>query len=432
MTYDPHAERHLLGLALFAPARIAEIAEHVDRTDFYLDRHRAIWDALTSVENPRRPLVLAALDRDGVKVGERDGEGQEANSVYLGRLIREAPTWDARGAVVASLIDARQRRDLVAIGQRLAAIGEQGTGEQSTIEYAADVFADLLTVTDRARVDDRRKTMRDWCGDLVDEMQENLRLAKDGHVLDLRCGVPDIDELIAFRPGRYIAIGARPGEGKSSLLRQALREFTVRHGERCALITLEMVEVDQVGAIIASECGVSSERIMSGQPLEEEDAARFTAAVGHDANRLLWVRQPRVPTWPAIERELEYLHRCHGLRAFGLDYLQLIATRRGTKRHEGLGEISRGIKHLCNRTGMTALVAAQLNRNVIGRPSLANFRECGDIEQDADAAILINRLETDDKSEVIVAKNRRGRTGVRTLRFNGARTRFESEDRFGA
>ena len=417
--HDPKAEAQVLGLAMRHHTQIAEIASGIERADFYTERHRLIWDAITSLEVPDLPSVVSLLGERGQSVGPDEMTG---NGAYVGSLMQGIPIWLMRHMPINRMRSLRLSRDIVALGKRMASL-ETSPPAGTVPEFASQCFAHLLDISERTTAKER-KTLRDLAVDVRAEIDGAQEAVDSGHVLEMRSGIDSLDHLVKWRPGRYVAIGARPGEGKSSLLRQALRSFTVRHHEPCALVTLEMMEADQASAIFASETGITSERMISGK-ISDHERAQLEEAFAHPSNSKLWIIAPESPTWPAIERELEYLHRCHGLRAFGLDYLQLVAVAKGQSRQAGLGEVSRSIKRLCNRTGMTALVAVQLNREVEGRPKLANFRESGDIEQDCDCAVMLWTMdEQTGQRGASIAKNRRGGTGIVDLHFDGPRTTF--------
>jgi len=423
---DPEAERHVIGLVLSRPKHVADVAAVVRRDDFHIDRHREVWDAICSLEVPDLSSVVATLNRQGARVGEAD----ETNGSSLGRLQREAPVWAMRQPPIARLGELRQARELVALGERLAHLetGLGSLGDVTLEEYAAEAHSDLLDITDRADVAGRT-TLADLTETIKAERKANAAGREAGNVVDLRSGLPSLDRVVAFRPGRYIGVGGRPGEGKTTLLRQMLRSFTRTNNARAVLFTLEMTAEDQAACYHAGEIGMGVDQFMAGDRLTETQQIDLDRSIGDPSNRKLWILEPRSPTWPAIEREIEYLARHHGVRAFGLDYLQLLATPHRQSRQQGLGAASNGAKRLINRLGLTGIIAAQLNRAIVGAPTISNFRECGDIEQDCDAALLLNRIcTTTGDTDILVAKNRRGATRKITARLEGHRSRFIEMD----
>ncbi len=429
--FDQSAEREVLALVIAYPKRVADIAARVRREDFYTDRHRTVWDAVCELEVPDVVSVSSCLARGGHVIGDRSDDGAivEGNRTWLAHLLNDAPSWAMRDRPIIRLRELRQARELAALGRRLQALesGLDILADVTLSEYAAQAHSDLLDITDSVDVA-KRMTLADLSPIVTAERAANIADREAGHIVDLRSGIPTVDRIIAFRRGRYIAVGGRPGEGKTTLLRQMLRNFVRTSDANAALFTLEMTPEDQAACYHAGEAGVGVDRLMAGEEITSTQQTDMDRSVGDPSNRRLWILEPRVPTWAGIEREIEYLARHHGVRAFGLDYLQLLATPSRQSRQQGIGAASNGAKRLINRLGLTGILAAQLNRGVVGEPTLANFRECGDIEQDADAIVLLHRTDsTMGDTKIIVAKNRRGELRKIPARLEGQRSRFIEE-----
>lgn len=246
-------------------------------------------------------------------------------------------------------------------------------------------------------------------------------------------GLPALDGKLCggLRGGKLVVVGARPAVGKSALL-ASFAVSAILAGRRVLFVSLEMSAREIVARMASNLSGVSAEKL-EARDVSPEDAARVLEAfnlISPDEN-LRFAERAGTPS--AVRRAALRMRADAGLDLIVVDYLQLLrADGKPGSRWEAVGEISRSLKLLAAELDVPVVAAAQLNRASEGRgeqperPRLSDLRESGSIEQDADVVLLLHASDPDNAAlrELIVAKNRQGRTGVTQLYFDGDRMRF--------
>ena len=265
---------------------------------------------------------------------------------------------------------------------------------------------------------------------------DRLQDLADGRVAPgIRTGMPAIDACLGggFKPGRQIVIAARPSVGKTSLATQ-LAITVASNGVPALILSQEMAEAELADRIAAHLGRVDLSAIASGQ-LNDEQWRRTVEAVEAMRRLPLHVHSESALSLTAIRALARKAVRQHGVRVLVVDYLQLCAAsieRGGNSRHHQLEELSRGLKALAMELDITTIVLSQLNRQVeqraTQRPILADLKESGAIEEDADAVLLLSREGVSASGTTLihaeVAKSRGGRTGSCRLAFEGKYQRW--------
>ncbi|MBU6429208.1 MAG: replicative DNA helicase [Cyanobacteria bacterium REEB65] len=423
------AERSVLGSCLIDCRMIDEVlAIGLQHDDFFRAVHGEIWLAMLALHQSGDVVDAVTLADHLEHHGQFDKLGGDelldeliqsvphaANAVYYAQIVREK-------AVGRQLIEACTEiirecysnqytaSDLVCAAQeRILGLSNRDAGGE-TISYAA----------------------------LMDEVMVRMRLRQDDGVLGMSCGFPDIDDMTCgFRPGELSILAARPGMGKTSLALD-FGENVSRSGQSVLFFSIEMGRESLGDRVITGEANVDSDRFRKAWLLQETEKRRlFQAALGLSK---LPIQIDFAPsrTIAEIAAAARRHHRRHGLGLLIVDYVQLIKGKRedNDNREQIVADISRNLKALARSMSIPVLALAQLNREVEKRadktPMLSDLRESGSIEQDADVVFLLYRPEyynENDKpgvAEVIVAKNRNGRTGMVPLAFVSHCTRFDS------
>lgn len=251
---------------------------------------------------------------------------------------------------------------------------------------------------------------------------------------------PSLNEYIyGWRPGQVAVIGARPGAGKSIFLVQAF-EHAANMGKIVCLFSHEMSAFDLWTRIVCNKVGIKSSDIMHRQ-LTKDERGRIADYIKHAAPRNLIISDRGGKTILSMRSELARLKAKFGqVDMVGVDYLQLMESPGLDRdRVQAVGAVSRGLKRISMEMDTRMVVAAQLNRMVDNRPGdnrpkLSDLRESGAIEQDADICILLDRPSMYKKmkegippppDEFIIAKQRRGRTGIINMKCNGEHYKFQ-------
>lgn len=424
--YDLTAEMAVLGSVLRDPRCLPEVSAHLVPEDFYAPRHRRLFQLMEELER------LSAGHCDAVSVGheeERQGLAEElGGTAYLHELMLTVPSiafLENHVRIVRDLAIRRALLEASAEVQRLVfAPDEDEIG--GVVERAETV---LYRVGDRL-VSRNAESMRD----LVDRQLAQLI---DGTGLEqgLQTTFLDLDEKHGFRPGDLIVLAARPGMGKTALALNLLERVSLKEHKAVLMFSLEMPCDQLVMRMLSAHARIPHENLRRGR-LTPEDKRRITLSGSALRDARVYIDESSQPTLAEIRAKARRLRRDGALDLIIVDYLQLLQARAESRQNE-IALISRTLKSVARDLKVPVLALAQLNRKAEDRtdhrPMLADLRESGAIEQDADLVLLLMREElygetedNRDKAQVFVAKNRHGPTGEFTLRFDKRYMRFEN------
>lgn len=425
----PHsieAEQAVIGAILIAGATAFDRIEGiVGEIDFYALTHRKIFAAAKSVYDSGHPIdlfsVSAALEARGrdETVGGISSLGEiaknapgAANIVFHARAVREKATL----------------RRLQGIANDIHAACSQH-GKVNAEEIVAQADAEFVRLLDRS---DSEPTMLE---DAMDEALRDVdaRAQRGGKIAGLETGFADFDSLTGgLEPGQLIIVAARPSVGKT-IFACNLADHVARSGRSVLFHTLEMSRKEIGMRLLASKSGVPMHSMRSGtrneshwQHMTEARAKTSATKLSIDDRGAIGVGYVR-----AVARRIK---RQHGLNMIVIDYLQLMKGQ-GDNRTQEIGSLSRGLKTLAKELSVPIVALAQLSREVEKRqdkrPVLADLRDSGEIEQDADIVAMLHREELYNKApewegiaELIVRKNRNGPIGNVKLKYDGPLMRF--------
>lgn len=424
---DNDAERYVLGAMLHGRKVLDDPDTIIDPADFHAPRHETI--AATVLEMHGRgagvdPITVAAeLLRTGVLKNA-------GGAPYLADLYG-APVAVSNAAYYARIV-----RDKATL-RRLHIACTQGAQTALSMEGdPADVVETVRAQIDAVQHHDSATVT--MVGQEIDAYIDDLEAQTPAGI---PTSWPDLNHLIrGWTPGRLYVIGARPSVGKSIMgLQTALG--LARHGH-VGFYSLEMPRAEVMNRLVAQTAGIPLDDI-EARHLDEAQWGRVSKARGAIGEMPLSIDDRAVLRPVDIRAHARTLSRRGPLAGLVVDYLQLMTAARGDqrKRWEQVGEWSRLLKLLAKELGVPVVVLSQLNREIEHRadpkPTLADLRESGSIEQDADVVILLHPVKPDAGQDdpdfgdtlVGVAKNRQGRTGAFTLRLRGEYARFESKAR---
>ncbi|HOW17385.1 MAG TPA: replicative DNA helicase, partial [bacterium] len=278
--------------------------------------------------------------------------------------------------------------------------------------------------------------------DLVEQKISKMMQNTEGTEF-VSTGYKDLDDIISggFRPGQLVIIAARPSMGKSALALNMAKNAALLHDKKVMVFSLEMGKEEVLNRFMASEARINVSNINSGK-IDESEWAKFTNAGEKLSESFIFVDDTSGLTPGEIRSKCRRIKSREGLDLILIDYLQLMRTGSSSKsqnREQEVSEISRTLKSIAKELGVPVVALSQLNREVDKRasenkrPQLSNLRESGAIEQDADIIIFIYREDYYDKdsswkgvSDIIVAKNRNGRTDSVKLSWLSQYTSFEN------
>jgi replicative DNA helicase len=437
MTQQPHseeAERAVLGGLLLEPQRLAEVRTRLEPGDWYLERHRLLYQAFLDIAGAGSTPDLLTLQAHLDQAGSLDAVGGVA---YLATLDLDLPDLGRLTEYADIVKDRSVRRDLIAGAQTSirAAV--------ATARPVTELLADLRNTADKLLGRAARVCWED-AGTVLNRLLETLEKERPESLNGLTSGYPDWDRLGPgfLRGGLYVLAG-RPGMGKTSLALDLTRHVAVVLQQPVGVFSLEM-RSDELGLKLTStEANLAACSLRAGL-LSNRQWRDLYAAVRHLTAAPLYLDDTPGLLLRDLEARAWWLKTQHpNLALLVVDYLQLItAGVRVEQRRLEIAHITRRLKNLAGELGVAVLVLSQLNRELTRRsdprPQLGDLAESGAIEQDADQVAFVHRPEVYDpdtetlrgRAEIIIAKHRHGETGTVALTWHGATTSFRNPEPF--
>lgn len=464
----PHnieAEQALLGALLIDNRTFESVAEIVDETAFYEPLHGDIFRAIAS--RLRRgqgatPITLKEHFKDHAPLTD-----EISVWAYLVRLGRQATTTRNARDYARLVRDLARRRALILVGEDLAAAAYAASADESSaalIEAAEQRLYALAEVsTAKAEL-----SFADALSQAFDDVHAAYQAG--GVFPGAKTGYADLDaKLGGFGDTDLVILAGRPAIGKTALsiniaLNVATSERTLPNGEVCRqgvhIFSQEMSAAQLAMRVLSDRASISSEKLRRGD-VAESQIRRLMDEVEAAAPLPIVIDETGGLSVAQITSKARRVKRRLGTRLIVIDYLQLMRASGGREnRVQEMTEITTGLKALAKELGCPILALSQLSRKVEDRadkrPHLADLRESGSIEQDADTVLFVYRddyylareePDVDDvvkysewqaktsrsagKAEVIIAKNRHGGTGIVHLAFDAATTRFSNLAREG-
>jgi len=427
------AEKSLLGAVLIDEDTLADISEHVTIKDFYERRHSIIFGGMMRLYEKHRPVDLLTLTEELKRKKELDTVG---GSTYLTELTNYVPT-SAHAEAYAELVaqKAVRRRLIKASGE----ISELGFDEETTTqELLEKAEAELFSVSDQSLKQDL-VSIESILTDSFDRMEELHR--NKGTLRGVATGYHDLDNMTAgLQRSDLIILAARPAMGKTTLVTNLAYNVATIAKQPVLFFSLEMSKEQLVDRMLADASGVDAWNIRTGN-LSDEDFSKLSEAMGELAEAPIFIDD--TPGLTVLEMRTKARRAMHEqpLGLVIIDYLQLMqgsGSSNGNRVQE-VSEISRGLKLIARELNVPVIALSQLSRSVESRspqiPQLADLRESGSIEQDADIVMFIYReayynpeTERENITDLIIAKHRNGPTGKVELYFHPERLRFMSLD----
>ncbi len=430
----PHylvAEKTLLGVVLLNNAALVSAVEKgLQAEDFFLPEHRSVFDAMLHLDEERVPIDMVTLADHLHRQGKLEAAGGHA---YISQLTDGVPGGMNVEHYARIIKEKAILRDLIhataAIQERAF---ESSQGVDEILDHAeAQVFR-LAEQRIRAGFTGIKQLVQDNFSRLERIFTEGRR------VTGLGTGYVQLDnQTSGLQPSELIILAARPSMGKTALALNIAENVAVRAKQPAAVFSLEMSKESLLQRLIGSQAQVDSHRFRTGQ-LGHDDWQKIVHSLTALGDAPLWIDDSASSTVLEMSAKARRLKKEKGLSLVIVDYLQLIAAHgRFGNRTEEVSFISRALKGMAKELQVPVLVLSQLTRAPAREdrdPQLADLRESGAIEQDADVVLFINRPnfykadapeEDRAKTELIIAKQRNGPTGKLNFVFLSRYTRFE-------
>ena len=433
----PHnldAEEALLGAMLLSRDAIATATQRLKASDFYRPAHGQIFDAISTLymvhggDMPDVTTVAEELRRNGAL----ETSGGKQNLLRL-QAMTPASTNAAHYAEIVDDLAALRR--LIAVSNEINTLGYEGATD---VEGTLDRAEGLMFQVAQRRLVDTLMPLNPLLEETIDHLE---RLFSEGETDEAhpRTGFYDLDDALqGLRRQALIVLAARPGQGKTSLALGIASNVAIEQKLPVLFFSMEMGRNELAGRILSAESRVNSSKFRKAQFQGPEWTAIQQAAGRLSEAPIYLDDNPRSTVLDMTTKARRLASRDGGLGLIVVDYLQLMSSPRAKEnRQVEVAELSRGLKVLARELDCPVLALSQLNRSLEyrqdKRPMLADLRESGAIEQDADAVLFIYRddaynddSEAKNLAEIIIAKNRHGPTGKANLLFRGECTMFEN------
>ena len=429
------AEKSVLGAILIDENVISDLVTIVKPRDFYEPKHQAIFDAMLKLFEKSSPIDLLTLTdqlkktKDLAKIG---------GSAYLAELTNYVPTASHAEAYAKMVAQTATRRRLIKASTSITDLAyEEGT---TVDELLGKAEKEIFSVSDSNSVGDL-VSLEDILTDSFDRIEALHK--NQGALRGVSTGYRDLDNMTAgFQRSDLLILAARPAMGKTTFVTNFASNVATIANQPVFVFSLEMSKEQLVDRMLADASGVDSWKIRTGN-LNDEDFSKLSEAMGEMAEAPIMIDD--TPGLSILEMRTKARRAAHN-RELGLiivDYLQLMQASVRSKdgnRVQEVSEISRGLKLIARERNVPVVALSQLSRTVENRnpkiPQLADLRESGSIEQDADIVMFIYReayyepeTERQNITDLIIAKHRNGPVGKVELYFHPERLRFMSLDK---
>lgn len=425
------AESGLIGSVLIDDEAMGYGAD-ITADDFSTSQHRAVWRAIKSVYERGDPLDIVSVGDELQRQGNIDEAGGYAS---LADFLARTPTSANAKSYAESVRTKATLRRLIAAATKVAEIAYE---DPADAEEALDKAEAEIYKVARAIKRNDFSEMRSLIDDAISRLDWTRH--NRGSAEGVRSGLAPLDEMTGgWQKSDLVIVAARPSVGKTSLALNIAQHAAIKEGKRVAVFSLEMSKDQLTTRLMAGASGVDIFRIRRGE-VEGFDLARIAASVYRLEKASIFIDDSPVASPLDLRSKARRLSSDGGVDLIIVDYLQLMAPSKQAKDGNRVAEtsdISRGLKAMARELNVPVIALSQLSRAAEhregGQPRLADLRDSGAIEQDADIVLMLWRLngqehgQATEKIKLSIAKHRNGPTGEIDLTFVKATTTFKED-----
>ena len=424
----PHsetAEKSVLGALMIDRDAVVAVAEFLRPEHFYNEKHQKIFESALALYQDREPV-------DVVSVGERLKKIRSLTEVggtaYLGELVNNVPT-AAHAEHYGRLVrDNFTKRQLISAAGKISQMAfDEGREVPEILDEAeSSVFSLAQQHLKQVFV-----PVKDILAESFDRLDELHKTA--GSLRGVPSGFSDLDDTLAgMQDSNLLILAARPGVGKTALALNIAQNAAFRFKLPVGFFSLEMSKEELMDRLLVAQAEIDAWKMKTGN-MNEDEFAKLSDAMGELYETPLYIDDTPGMSILEMRTKARRLQVEHGLKLIIVDYLQLAKPSRNLdNRVQEVSEISQGLKNLARELKIPVLALSQLSRQVesrgVKKPQLADLRESGAIEQDADVVMFLWRENDEDLENLNldIAKHRNGPLRSIKLRFRGDRIKFYS------
>lgn len=422
----PHSEEAevcVLGSLLIDKDAVVTVAEFLRPEHFYKEANGLIYKAVFDLYEERKPIDIVTL-KDKLK--KQKNLTKVGGSSYLTSLVNAVPTAahvEQYGKIVK---DNWTKRELITAAGKIAEEAFDDSQEATSVLDQAEQAVFSLSQKHLKQIFLPVKEALRESFDRLDELHK-----KAGGLRGVPTGFKDLDDTLAgMQDSNLLILAARPGLGKTAMVLNIAQHIAVNEELPVGFFSLEMSKEELVDRLLVNQADIDAWRLKTGR-LEEEDFSKLSEAMGELAEAPLFIDDTPALSVLEMRTKARRLMAEHGLRLIIADYLQLMRSpRQLDNRVQEVSEISQSLKNLARELKVPVLAVSQLSRAVEQRgskkPQLADLRESGAIEQDADVVMFLWRPDEEETEnfELVVAKHRNGPLRSLSLYWRGDRIKF--------
>ena len=428
--HDNNAEKRVIGSMLMDRDAISVVSAMLIKDDFYNTQYGIIYDAIVELYNEGKPVDEVIL---GEKLREKGAPEEISGLSFLGEILADLPTAAFARDYATIVKDKSYLRKLIKLSDRTTNSAYEGADSVDGIMEKAE--ADMFRLMQQRTGSKDFASIKDVIVDVIGEI-EAAALNK-GQINGLRTGFYDLDNMLTgLHGGELLLVAARPAMGKTAFVLNIAHHVVKREQVPVVMFSLEMSREQLVTRIVAVDSMVEAKSLKTGD-ISDSDWGKIIKSADDLTKVNLYIDDNSSITMAELRTKCRKLKQTEGIGLIIIDYLQLMSSSEKVEsRQLFISEVSRSLKALARELNVPVIALSQLNRAVDSRPDhrpvLADLRESGAIEQDADVVMFIYRddyynPDTTEKpgvAEIIVAKQRNGATGPVELAWIGRYTKF--------
>jgi replicative DNA helicase len=433
----PEIEASVLGAMMIEKEAVPKALEMLSPESFYVKAHRIIFEAMISLFDSDEPIDTVTLYEELKKRGNLEEAG---GAVYLSKLSQDIPSAANIEYHAKIILEKQILRGLITSAHEIA---------KNAYEGSADAF-DILDDAERRIFEITESHLTKSYQGMDRAVREAMEYIETIHSsthqkFSVPTGFYELDEILGgLQKSDLIIVAARPSMGKTALALSIARNAAIEHKVPIGIFSLEMATMQLIIRLICAEARINAHQVRTGK-LPHSEGPKLSKTVHKLTEAPIYVDDSPSQTVLEIRAKARRLKSEKNIGMIIIDYLQLMTGPASAEsREREISHISRSLKALAKELNIPVIALSQLNRAVESRsdkrPQLADLRESGSIEQDADVVMFLYRPEvygrekfadddatsTENVAEIIVAKQRNGPTGSVKLAFVKEYARFEN------
>lgn len=428
--HNEEAEQSVLGAILIDKDAIITVSEVITPSDFYSDIHGMIYDAMLELYEERRPIDIVTL----TSILKKKKAYGKVDTAYLAELVNVVPTAAHTKDYALIIKELATKRALIRTGTLLA---EMGFSDSEAVKDILNKAESEVFSISQGHVVKGFTPIKEALANSLDRIDELSK--KDSGYRGVRTGFTDLDNVLSgMQASNLLILAARPGTGKTAFAMNIAQYVGVHEKMSVGIFSLEMSKEELVDRLLVGQSEVDAWKLKTGK-LPDSDLMKLSEAMGKLAEAKIFIDDTPGISIAEMRTKARRLQMEHGINLLIVDYLQLVdpGSKRYDNRVQEVSMVSQSMKNLARELKIPVVCLSQLSRAVEHRgekkPQLADLRESGAIEQDADVVMFLYKPDDEyalaQPTKLLIAKHRNGPTAEIDLLFRGDRIRFYNVER---